>query len=212
MARSEALRAAAPPDRLLPAITGRSVAVFAAAVVVLLGPWPGYGRVFRVLFAAYANGVLAASGAGGAAEPAFRWTQPEGADPGGGPSPWTVWVGATRGARAAEPPAPLDTRILGYTPLALLLALVVASPDPWRRRAALLGVGGALLLARVGAAIGLAVGDAFGTRTPGPASELVWYVAIDLPAMTYVAPLAAWAVALALTERRSRRRVSPNRR
>ncbi|MES1166008.1 MAG: hypothetical protein ABUR63_09635 [Verrucomicrobiota bacterium] len=197
---------------MLPPVAWQSVVAFAVAVVILLGPWPGYGRVFRVLFAAYGNAVVASTGAGGSADPEFR-SAPPAADSSDSGTPWTVWVGALRGPRAAAPALPLDTRILGYTPLALLLALVVASPIPWRRRAAVTAIGASLLLARIALAVWLAIGQAFdaGRGGTGSAAEVVWFVLIDLPAMTYVAPLAAWAVGLALTDR-ARRRVSSNRR
>ncbi len=65
----------------------------------------------------------------------------------------------------------------------------------------MLGIGLGLLLIRLAIAIGLPVSRAFSPHptAPGPLSELVWYVLIDLPAMSYVAPLFAWWIALTAT-------------
>jgi hypothetical protein len=201
----------APARRLFPAIGPRAMGVFLAAVVILLGPWPGYGRVFRTLFSGFGNAVLAVTGAGLAADPTFTSSPPPVAAEGGvEDEAWAVWVGAGRGPLLSRPPIPLDTRILGYTPLALLVALIAASAIPWRRRAAVFAVGAALLLGRLAVAIAMAVGRAFGRPAgrPGAVAEIVWYLLVDLPAMTYVAPLAAWVLALAATEGSASRRVS----
>jgi hypothetical protein len=185
--------------------------VFVAALVILLGPWPGYGRVFRTIFSGFGNAVLAVTGAGAAADPTFAAGPPAGTTTDGVENAaWAVWVGAGTGPLAARPPIALDTRILGYTPLALLVALIAASAIPWRRRAAVFGVGAALLLARLAVAIAMAVGRAFGRHTgrPGAVAEIVWYLLVDLPAMTYVAPLCAWLLGLIATEASASKRVS----
>jgi hypothetical protein len=193
-----ALAAPAPPPMLL-GITPRSALTFAALALVLLAPWPRYGRAVSALFGGFANAVVEVTGAGGDAEPRFSIA-------GRGPSSadandWTVWLAATRGPAAAQPPMPLETRILGYTPLALLLALTIASPASWRRRVKMIAIGWALLLARLALAIALPLGRAFGgPRSPsGPLTEIVWYVLIDLPAMSYAAPLFAWWISFAMT-------------
>ncbi len=198
----------AGPARLFPAITPRTVVVFVAALVILLGPWPGYGRVFRTFFSGFGNAVLAVTGAGVAADPVFSASPPAGASIES--AAWTVWLAATRGPAAAGPPMALDTRILGYTPLAMLAALVTASAIPWRRRAAVFATGASLLLTRLAIAIAMAVGRAFGSSgdRPGALTEIVWYVLVDVPAMTYVAPLVGWIVGLAVTERFRSKRVS----
>ena len=90
---------------------------------------------------------------------------------------------------------------MGYTPLALSLALTLAFAVSWRRKLRMLGIGLGLLLIRLAIAIALPVGRAFSPHptAPGPISELVWYVLIDLPAMSYVAPLFAWWIAFTAT-------------
>ena len=216
MRRRRRARGAAPkpaaPARLFPPITRRALGVFAGVVLILLVPWSGYGRVFRALFSGFGNAVLAFTGAGADAEPGFSASLPAGIPPevGAESTPWTVWVGAARGPLAARPPVPLDTRILGYTPLAVLAALIAASAIPWRRRAGVLAVATSLLLARLAVAIAMAVGRGFGGTAGGPGAfaEIVWYVLVDLPAMSYVAPLAAWVLGLIATEAAATRRVS----
>jgi len=211
-ARKAALQQPETPRRLFPEIDRKAAAVFAGAVLILLAPWPGYGRVFRTFFSGFGNAVLAVTGAGAASDPGFKSNPPADLPPDAGldhPA-WTVWVGAARGPLAAGPPVPLDTRILGYTPLALLLALVAASAIPWRRRAAVLGVGASLLLLRLAVAIAMAVGRGFGQSgdRPSALAEIIWYLLVDLPAMSYVAPLAAWVAGLAATEASASRQVS----
>jgi hypothetical protein len=114
---------------------------------------------------------------------------------------WTVWLAPTRGDVSSRPPLPLETKILGYTPLALSLALTLAFAVSWWRKLQMLGIGLALLLIRLAIAIALPVGRAFSTHpsAPGPISEIVWYVLFDLPAMSYVAPLFAWWIAFTAT-------------
>ena len=65
----------------------------------------------------------------------------------------------------------------------------------------MLAIGLALLFLRLAIAITLPVSRAFSLHpaAPGPVSELVWYVLIDLPAMSYVAPLLAWWIAFTAT-------------
>ena len=197
-----ALRAERAPLALLPRWRARSIALFFALAILLLAPWPGYGRLFGSLFCAFGDAVIVVVGAGGDSEPRFS-TRPgsSGATPEAGTTDWTVWLAATAGDGRSRPPLPLETRILGYTPLALLLALTLAFAASWRRKLRMLGIGLALLLLRLAIAIALPVGRAFSPHptAPGPLSEVVWYVLIDLPAMSYVAPLFAWWIAFAST-------------
>jgi hypothetical protein len=189
------------PELLLPRWRARSLALFFGLAILLLAPWPGYGRLFGPLFCAFGNAVIVVVGAGDDSEPRFS-TQPPGpvtAD--AGTTDWTVWLAATRGDGPSRPPLPLETRILGYTPLALAFALTLAFAASWRRKLRMLGIGLGLLLIRLAIAIGLPVSRAFSPHAtaPGPMSEIVWYVLIDLPAMSYVAPLFSWWIAFTAT-------------
>ena len=181
--------------------TPRSIALFFGLAILLLAPWPGCGRLFGPPFCAFGNAVIVVVGAGGDSEPRFS-SQPQGpATPDAGTTDWTVWLAATGGDGSPRPPLPLETRILGYTPLALSLALTLSFAASWRRKLRMLGIGLALLLMRLAIAIALPVGRAFSPHpaAPGPISELVWYLLIDLPAMSYVAPLFAWWIAFTAT-------------
>ncbi len=196
-----ALASGRAPDLMLPRWRGRSLALFFGLAILLLAPWPRYGRLFAPLFCAFGDAVIVVAGAGGESEPRFS-TQPRGpvmAD--AEATDWTVWLAATGGDGLSRPPLPLETRILGYTPLALSLALTLAFAASCRRKLRMLGIGLALLLVRLAIAIALPVGRAFTPHAtpPGPISELVWYVLIDLPAMSYVAPLFAWWIAFTAT-------------
>ena len=201
--RIEAAAAVAlAPDALLPRLHARSIAMFFGLAVLLLAPWPGYGRLFGPLFCAFGNGVIVVVGVGGDSEPRFSTDAQVPATLEAGTTDWTVWLAANRGNGSSRPPLPLETKILGYTPLALLLAVTLAlAAVSWRRKLRMLGIGLALLLIRLAVAIALPVGCAFRPHpaAPGPIIEIVWYVLIDLPAMSYAAPLFAWWIAFAAT-------------
>ena len=205
-ARAEAsaeatLAAERASESMLPRWRARSLALFFGLAVVLLAPWPGAGRLFGPLFCAFGNTVIVAVGAGGDSEPRFS-LQPSGpVTVDAGATDWTVWLAATRADGQSRPPLPLETRILGWTPLALSLALTLAFSVSWRRKLRMLGIGLALLLVRLAIAIALPVSRAFKPHpsAPGPISEIVWYVLIDLPAMSYVAPLFSWWIAFTAT-------------
>ena len=196
-----ALAARRAPEPLLPRWRARSLALFLGLAILLLAPWPGCGRLFGPLFCAFGNTVIVVIGAGGDSEPRFS-TQPRGpVTAEAEATDWTVWLAPTHGDVPSRPPLPLETRILGYTPLALSLALTLAFAVSWRRKLRMLGIGLGLLLLRLAIAIALPVGRAFSPHptAPGAISELVWYVLIDLPAMSYVAPLFAWWLAFTAT-------------
>ncbi|HTB56602.1 MAG TPA: hypothetical protein VLC06_01950 [Polyangia bacterium] len=197
-----ALAADRAPLELLPRLPPRSIALCLGLAILLLAPWPGYGRLFGPPFCAFGNAVIVVVGAGGDSAPRFS-TRPRDstATPDAGATDWTVWLAARSGDGPSRPSLPLETRILGYTPLALSLALTLSFAVSWRRKLRMLGIGLALLLMRLAIAIALPVSRAFSPHpaAPGPVSELVWYVLIDLPAMSYVAPLFGWWIAFAAT-------------
>ena len=201
-ARAEAtLAAERASESMLPHWRARSLALFFALAVALLAPWPGAGRLFGPFFCAFGNTVIVAVGAGGDSEPRFSLPPWGPVTTEAGATDWTVWLAATRGGGQARSPLPLETRILGWTPLALSLALTLGFSVSWRRKLRMLGIGLALLLVRLAIAIALPVSRAFTPHAtaPGPISEIVWYVLIDLPAMSYVAPLFAWWIAFTAT-------------
>lgn len=178
----------------------RFLLTFAILATILLAPWPGWGRVFSGAFSAYGNLVVGIFGIGGADAPGF-------VRPSAGErlrseiGEWTVLL-VPPGRDDAEA-VPLDTRILGYTPLAIFLALVLSTPVARRRRLKIIAGGGALLLARLGASIALPVARSLGPAGPswafGPIVETIWYAFITPPATTYVTAALAWWIPLALT-------------
>jgi len=197
----------AAPDQPAPfaAIRARAKLRFALRVslflVLFLAPWPGCGRAFSALFCVFANGAASVVGVGAAAEQEFslpdlaRERGPE-------VDVWTVWL-SRRGSGDAPPArAPLYTRMLAYTPLALFLALVLAMPLPHRRRLAMLGIGLGIVLARLALAIALPVGRV---------GEFIWQAWIAPPALTYGTPVLAWVVAIVATGGRRRTKAHARR-
>lgn len=113
-------------------------ALFALVYTALIVPWPGvnapYGRAFRALVgAAYSRDDARLLVYLRAAEHPPRAEID------------TEIVVATKPANASgDLPARLlglDTRSVGWVPLALLVALIVATPVPWRRRLVALALG-----------------------------------------------------------------------
>ena len=176
-------------SELLPPLDRRAVLLFGALVVLLLAPWPRWGRGFGALFSGYANGLVAVTSA---VSPAPRFSVPaRGTVSAADGGDWAVVL--TAGDRVA----PLDTRIIAYTPLALFLALALATPVPRRRKLLVVAGGGAFLLARLAFAVLVPLGGLLGDPGgAGPLSELVWTVLVAAPVMSYAAPLAVWWVAL----------------
>jgi hypothetical protein len=177
---------------LVPPVNRRAVVLFVVLIVLLLAPWPGWGRAFGAIYSVFGNALIAVAGAG---PPAPRFSSPapgvvEAADGGA----WAVLL--TAGDRVA----PLDTRIIAYTPLAVFLALAFATPVPRRRKLIVLAGGGAALLARLAFATLVPLGGPGALSSP---SGLAWTVLIEEPVMSYAAPLAVWWIALALTAPRA---------
>lgn len=184
----------------LPKPERRAVLTFVALVILLLGPWPGYGRAFGVAFSGYANVVVRLFGIGGVSEPSFTPAPGEPREVGG---EWTVALAFREPGGHDAAKVPLDTRIVGYTPLALFVALTLASSVSLGRKAVIAGIGLGLLLGRLALAIALPVARASDPSRASSwfsqAAEVAWSVLIDQPAMSYAAPLLAWWIGLALT-------------
>jgi hypothetical protein len=184
---------------------GRALAIFVITAVVLLAPWPRLGRAFSAAFTGVANVVVDALVVQDGVT--ARFSTPTAADRGRPEvGDWAVLLSLDvgRGARQTV----LDTRLLGYTPLAVFLALVVATPVPRRRRLKILAGGGTILVARLAVAIALPVGRALGPRGPGWATgtfaEVIWWSFINPPAMSYVVAAFGWWLAVALTTGQTR--------
>lgn len=190
------------PEQVFAPIGRRVVLVFAGVLLALLAPWPRYGRVFAGGFSAYANGTVWVLSLGGGAQPKFAIpTAAEREDP--DVDDWTVMLSSTVAAERGGQGMPLGTRILGYTPFAIFVALIAATAVPARRRLAITVIGVAILFARLGVAIALPVARAVGQLGAnsgfGLAAEVAWGSFIDQPALSYVTPLFAWGVGLLVT-------------
>jgi hypothetical protein len=198
-------REVAAPEPLLPLISQRSGLIFAATALLLLAPWPRYGRLCAAGFRLFGNGVIRVLDLGGPAQPRFSEPlaaerQPPAVDD------WTVMLSAVGGPRESER-LPLSTRILGYTPFAIFVALLAAWPVAGRRRRKAAAVGAAILFVRLAIAIALPVGRAFGRGDGEPggglAAEMAWTSLVDQPALSYVSPLLAWGIGLLSTSPRA---------
>jgi hypothetical protein len=189
----------------LPSIDRRAVIVFALLTILLLAPWPGWGRRFGAGFSCYGNGLVALTEGGGAA-PRFRPSAPHEVSAADG-GDWAVVL------TLGEQVFPLDTRIIAYTPLAIFLALALATPVARRRKAAILAGGFAFLLARLAFAVLVPLQRGSEARS---LVGIAWTVLIATPVMSYASPLAVWWVAVALTTPRGqapgarRRRAAPS--
>jgi hypothetical protein len=193
----------------LPAIRPRQALIFLAVAVALLAPWPRLGRAFVPAFAAYGN--LIAGTLDLPARPRF-WPPVAGEATRADGGDWAVRVAPRDPGEGTL----LDTRVLGYTPFAILVALVAALRTEARRRLLVLAGAAALLLARLGLAIALPLARAYDTPAGaawafGAPAELAWNVVVTPPASAYVAPLLAWWLALALTTPRAPAAARPAR-
>lgn len=180
--------------RALAGFAGRLLLVYG----VLVAPWPGLPE-------AYARAYCAAATALGSALPLaselsmhpLSALPPSHRDalelaPGRRAEEYDAYI-AVRG-RAGKPRLyPWSTRYFPYLATAALVALVVATPLPWRRRAGALALGLALVHLLLAAQLGAALVLYFG-RVPQAVTTAARF-AVFLP--WYVAPLLAWAAAVA---------------
>ncbi|HLK91226.1 MAG TPA: hypothetical protein VKZ18_15110 [Polyangia bacterium] len=199
-------RELAAPEPFFAPISRRAALILAAAVVLLLAPWPRLGRLYGGAFCLFGDAVVWTFGLGGEAQP--RFSLPDAAErQSDGIDDWTVMLGATAGG--GGPKAPLSTRILGYTPGAIFLALLLATPVPARRRLKVAALGSAILLLRLGAAIAIPVAHAFGqlagSSGAGLLADVAWGSLVDQPALSYVVPVLAWGIGILATAPRAGR-------
>jgi hypothetical protein len=200
--RSTTLPAAAQP-LLIERPQPRVVLRVAVMMLLLLAPWPGVGRLFAAGFALYANAVVQSLRleSAGARPPVSLPTDVQRREP--AVDDWTVMLSADL-AGSDGSVMPLGVRILGYTPVAIFVALVLGIPMAWRRRLAIGALGTFILSARLAAAIAIPVARAFGRlgaqTTAGVAAEAAWDSLIDQPALSYVTPLVAWSVSFLATK------------
>jgi hypothetical protein len=173
-------------DGIVPRIERSRVITFALVLGILLAPWPGWGRIVAAGFTDYANAIAHTLGIGDAAQQRFSTASP--VNPSDSADEWIVKV------RSGTPRSvSIDTRILAYTPIAVLLALAAATPMPRRRKLVALALGMAAMLIRLSLVFVLPAWTV---------AQLYFLVVINPSAMSYFAPLIAWWISLAVTRAR----------
>jgi hypothetical protein len=129
-------------------------------LTLLLGAWPAVRDAYPLLFHAHANALFRLLGA-----PELRLQTPSAADalrtdtllrsrsPGAVVPAWTSWFSIVR---------------IGFWPSAVLTALLLATPWPWRRRALAVALGLVLVDAWTLGRIGVEIAHASYTLAHGP--------------------------------------------
>jgi hypothetical protein len=179
---------------------GRAAALFFLRLIilyaVLVAPWPGLREGYAAAYRAACNWAFARFGSEGYVQ--FR-PLPAGA----GKMDSEIFLGnlRTHASRTAQH----NIRLIGYLPTAEVIALVLATPLPWRRRAwallwALLLVH-ALVAARVAVALlyGFSGDHPVALWSPGPIwtalLSATYNVTVVWVSFAFVAPVFIWIVA-----------------
>ena len=142
-----------------------AVAVYAA---IVLFPWSGPREAYRSLFTGSIHGVYGRIGSEGLVR--CENLDIDALDD------VNIYLGKRIGRDIGEVPVAVSTARLGYAPLAFLIALVVATPIPWRRKWRSLAWGLLLVEAFVVFRSGLLIAYWFGSPsdvriyTPGAVS------------------------------------------
>lgn len=167
-------------------------AVYGAAMLAYppAGPWPGLGRLHAHVLAALGQGAYA--GADPDRSVRFTVISPPPADR------HDLQMTVGRRWRATT-----SSLLAGYGPAAMVVALVIATPVPWRRRLLALTAGQVLIhgliTLRMGAHLWFALNgpDAPGD-SPGPAQgdSLTQHLGVVLygPSVAYIAAVLVWLV------------------
>jgi hypothetical protein len=117
----------------------RFLLTFGLIFAVLIAPWPGWNEAYGDYFRAFADGGLNAAGGEQMVRLSVNLQ-----DPGSPNLDTRIKLGNRKlldaSGRGLLVTTGLDSRSIGWVPTALTLALILATPIPWRRRAiALLG-------------------------------------------------------------------------
>jgi hypothetical protein len=183
------------PDRFpLRRIAG-FVLRFLLVYTALVLPWPGVEAAYRVWFCALGNVAFASVGDG-----SVRFVP----DPQPGSAYDTLLVMTNRNAPGTIGEMNQSSRTVGYLPTAGLIALVMATPIPWRRRWRALGFGLLMLTGFVLLRMALPIirdfsnPDPLGVFHPGPVARWILGFAIpaflQAPASQFVGPIFIWAL------------------
>jgi hypothetical protein len=183
----------------------RSSLLFAAKFVVVFAllaiPWRWLGSAYALGFSLVSTVALEAVVDASEFSVRFAPTKADGdLAPG---DEWGVRFTGVNVATGVQTTTAIEARELGYLPWATLVAIVLASTLPWRRRRGIFLWGSLVLGVRLALAIGLPVAHYVGALTPGSALDVAGRVAfwslIEPPDMTYAAPVLAFLLGLFLT-------------
>lgn len=163
---------------------------------LLIVPWPGVRDIYGSMYMEVANATLGSRG--GALEIRFRrpkqGTTAQGQD---------IELAARETATYRVRRVPINTRLDGYLPTALLLSLTLATPIGWTRRgwAIILGMGCMHLL--IAARLGIAILKALVTSPPYfqdlsafwiRATHAAYGLAMQSPASSFLIPIVIWGL------------------
>ena len=176
-----------------------AVAVYAA---IVLFPWSGPREAYRSLFTGSIHGVYGRFGSDGLVRCEKLDIDAM--------EDVTIYLGKRIGTRIGEVPVAVSTARLGYAPLAFLIALVVATPIPWRRKWRSLAWGLVLVEAFVVFRSGLLIVYWYGSPgpvriyTPGAVSGWIIGTSYELlalaPGASFLVPTLIWAAVSWRTE------------
>lgn len=166
---------------------------FALAYAALILAWPLLAHVHRPAYCALGNTLFG----GGEASARFRTIE--------GAGNLDIEVRLTkRGPPLVSAVMKNDSRLVGYMPLVSLVALVLASPIPWRRRRKALLIGLALVTAFVALRMSIPIRrdfsrpDALQVHHPGAFGRWLLDVSeralLDAPASFFVVPVLIWVL------------------
>jgi hypothetical protein len=178
-----------PPARRIAGFGLRFLLVYG----VLVAAWPLLARFYRPAYCALGNVLFG----GGEASARFR--------PLAGAKDLDVEVRLTkRGPPLVSAVMKNDSRLVGYMPLISLVALVLASPIPWKRRRTALGLGLVLVTAFVAVRMSIPIRrdfsrpDALQVHQPGAFGRWLLDVSeralLDAPASFFVVPVLIWVL------------------
>lgn len=162
---------------------------------IVLFPWSGPREGYRSVFIATIHGIYGRIGSEGV-------VRCENLDINAA-NDVNIFLGKRIGARIGENPVGVSSAKLGYAPIAFLIALVVATPIPWRRKWRSLVWGLVLVEAFVVIRLGLWFAYWYGhpgqvrLYTPGAVSGWIIATAYEFlthaPGASFLAPTIVWA-------------------
>jgi len=164
-------------------------------LAALLVPWPGVARAYSHLFCVGGNLLFGSFGPGGE----VRFKPPTAIEPAQRCGITLINRPAGKGADET-----IDTRFRGYAPTAVLAALVLATPIPWRRRVRALFWGLLLVQGFVAVRVALTLIGLFSNNDDLAIFHLslFWKGAVNLslaalvaaPPSVFVVPMLLWVL------------------